>query len=68
MKHNLLSVGQFLDKGYQLHFIEKSCTIKDKDSKMIGTRTRSKGNLFQLNPTEMTCLIAKVDNSWLWHR
>ena len=35
---------------------------------MIGTSTRSKGNVFQLNPIEMTCLVAKVDNSWLWHR
>ena len=35
---------------------------------MIGTRTRSRGNVFRLNPTEITCLVAKVDNSWLWHR
>ena len=35
---------------------------------MIGTGTRTKGNVFQLNPTEITCLVAKLDNSWLWHR
>ena len=35
---------------------------------MIGTDTRSRGNVFQLNPTEMTCSIAKVDTSWLWHK
>ena len=52
-----------MDKKYQLQFIEKTCTIKDKDGKMIGTGTRSKGSVFQLNPTEMTCLVAKVDNS-----
>ena len=51
-----------------MQFIEKTCTIKDKDGKIIGIGTRSKVNVFQLNPTEMTCLVVKVDNIWLWHR
>lgn len=34
---------------------------------MIGTRTSSRGNVFQLKPTEMTCLVVKVNNGWLWH-
>ena len=57
-----------MDKGYQLLFIEKTCTIKDKYGKMIGTGKRTKGNVFHLNPTEMTCLIEKLDNNWLWHK
>ena len=68
LKHNLLSVGQLVDKVYQLQFIEKTSIIKDKDGKLIGIGTRSRGNVFQLNPIEMTCLVAKVDNSQLWHR
>lgn len=63
-----MSVGQLVEKGYQSQFTKKPCIIKDRDGKMIGTGTRSRGNLFQLNPTEMTCLVAKVDNIWLWHR
>ena len=35
---------------------------------MIGTGTRSRSNVFQLNLTEMTCLVAQFDNSLLWHR
>ena len=58
LKHNLLSVGQLVDKGYQLQFTKKTYIIKDKDGKMIGTSTRSKGNVFQLNPTKMRCLVA----------
>ena len=47
LKNNLLSVGQLVDKGYQLLFIEKtSCMIKDKYRKVIGTLTRSRGNVF----------------------
>ena len=51
-----------------VQFTEKTYIIKDKDGKLIGTSTRSKGYVFHLNPTKMTCLVAKVDNSWLWHR
>ena len=65
LKHNFLSVGQLEDKGYLLQFIEKTCIIKDKEGKLIRTRTRSRANVFQLNPTEITCLVAKFDNNWL---
>ena len=30
-------------------------------------KKKTRGNVFQLNYTEITCLIAKIDNSWLWH-
>ncbi len=68
LKHNLLSVGQLVDKGYQLQFTKGTCIIKDRDGKLIVTCIRSRGNIFQLNPIGMTCFVAKVDNSWLWHR
>ena len=42
--------------------------IRDKDRKVIGIGTRHRGNVFQLNPTKMTCLVAKVDDNWLWHK
>ena len=42
--------------------------IKDKDGKVIGIGTRSRGNVFQLNPTKITCLVAKIDDSWLWNK
>ena len=35
---------------------------------MIGTGTRSRGNVFQLNPIEIKCLVIKFDKIWLWHR
>ena len=57
-----------MDKAYQFQFGNNTCTIKEKDGKVIGIGKRTRGNVFHLNPTEMTCLVAKVDNSWLWHR
>ena len=68
LKHNLLSVGQLVDKRYLLQFIENTCIIKDRDGKLIWIGTRSRGNGFQLNPTKMTFLVVEVDNNWLWHR
>ena len=68
LKHNLLSVGQFMDKGYQLQFGNDTCIIKDKEGKLLGIGTRTRGNVFQLNTIKITCLVAKFDNSWLWHR
>ena len=65
LKHNILSVGKLVEKGYQLQFTEKTCMIKDIDGKIDGIGTRSRGNVFQLNHTKMTHLIAKVDDSWL---
>ena len=35
---------------------------------MIGTSTRSRGNIFQLNLIEMTCFVAKVDINSIWHK
>ena len=42
--------------------------VKIKEGKLLGTGTRTRGNVFQLNTTKITCLVAKIDNSWLWHR
>ena len=57
-----------MDKGYQLHFGNDTCIINEKEGKMLGTSTRTRGNVLELNTTEITCLVAKVDNSWLWHK
>ena len=46
LKHNLLSIGQFVDKGYQLQFTKKTCIIKNRYGKLIGIGKRSIGNVF----------------------
>lgn len=33
--HNLISVGQLLEKGYSLHFHDKICNVSDKDGKLL---------------------------------
>ena len=46
LKHNLLSVGQLMDKGYQLQFGNDTCIIKNKERKVVGTGTKTRGNVF----------------------
>ena len=57
-----------MEKGYQLQFGNDVCIIKNKEGKLLGIGTRTRGNVFQLNTTKITCLLAKVENSWLWHK
>ena len=57
-----------MDKGYQLQFGKNTYVIKKKEEKLLDTSTRTRGNVFQLNSTEITCLVVKIDNSWLWHK
>ena len=38
------------------------------EGKLLGIGTRTRGNVFQLNSTKITCLVANIDNIWLWHR
>ena len=64
LKNNLLSVAQLVCKGYHLQFTEKTSTIKGRNGKLIRTGTRTKGNVFQLSPTEISCLVARIDDSW----
>ena len=46
LKHKFLSVGQLVDKGYQLQLGNDTCIIKDKKCKVLGTSTITKGNVF----------------------
>jgi hypothetical protein len=65
LKHSLLSVGQLLDKGYHLRFENGKCIIKNKSGELVASSTKTRGNVFQLNPTKISCLMARVDDSWL---
>ena len=65
LKHNLLNVGHLMDKVYQLQFGNATCIIKNKEGKLLGTSKKTRGNVLQLKSTKITCLVAKIDNSWL---
>lgn len=68
LRHNLLSVGQLVDKGFHLQFKDGKCKIINKSSLEIASGTQKKGNIFHLNSSEKTCLITQIDESCLWHK
>jgi hypothetical protein len=68
LKHNILSVGQIVDKGYDLQFKNGKCRILSGSRSMITPGTKTKGNIFHLNIGANFFLIDQVDESWLWHR
>lgn len=68
LNHNLLSVGQLVEKGFQLQFKDGKCKIINKTDLEIATGTQTKGNIFHLNIDENTCFITHIDESWLWHK
>ncbi|GKC46287.1 retrovirus-related pol polyprotein from transposon TNT 1-94, partial [Tanacetum coccineum] len=72
--HNLFSVGQFCDKGYEVAFRKFTCFVRNEDGVDLLTGDRSL-NLYTISLNEITssssaCLLAKASSSqsWLWHQ
>lgn len=68
LKHNILSVGQLNDKGYLFEFKSGGYRILGNNCELIATGKQTRGNLFHLNSNVNNCLVARMDNSWLWHK
>ncbi|KAI3746470.1 hypothetical protein L6452_08904 [Arctium lappa] len=72
--HNLFSIGQFYDKGLEVNFKAKRCSVRTEEGEelLVGTR---KSDLYTINlsnvqTNKQVCLLSKVtmQQSWLWHR
>ena len=75
LKHNLLSVSQFTDKGYEVNFKTEQCSIISKKDKKLALQGVRKGNLFvadlfSASKGEARCFYSKAstEDSWLWHK
>jgi len=68
-----LSISQLCDKGFKIDFNRYCgfiCEAKIGEVVHIGKRV---GNIYMLNIEcasfhEISCLVSKIDDSWLWHR
>nr|GFD50294.1 integrase, catalytic region, zinc finger, CCHC-type, peptidase aspartic, catalytic [Tanacetum cinerariifolium] len=72
--HNLLSVGQFYDKGLKVSFRKSTRFVRNEDGVDLLTGDHS-SNLYTIALNEVTsnsstCLLAKASSSqsWLWHQ
>jgi len=70
IKHNLLSVGQLMEKDYTLFMKNFHVTITDYNGRLIAYVKMSKNRMFSLNIQydATKCLSAITNNEeWLWH-
>jgi len=71
--YNLLSVSQLCGMGYNCLFTNEGVTVFRRDNSSIAFTGRLKGKVYIVNfSTEKiepkTCMVAKSDMDWLWHR
>ncbi|TXG52111.1 hypothetical protein EZV62_021280 [Acer yangbiense] len=67
---NLLSVGQLLEKGYDIRIHEGICTINSAQKGLIAKVKMSQNRLFPLliNSDSLPCFSSVMcDENWLWH-
>ncbi|KAK2985060.1 hypothetical protein RJ640_022938 [Escallonia rubra] len=70
MTTNILSMGQLLEKGYDIHMKDKCLYLRDDRGSLIARVSMSSNRMFLMNihHDAPKCLKACFDNqSWLWH-
>ena len=70
LKSNIISLGQLLEKGYDIHMRENSLTIRNQVQELIAKVDMTKNRLFTLDmQTDVQkCLQSDLKNdSQLWH-
>ncbi|KAK2979848.1 hypothetical protein RJ640_000735 [Escallonia rubra] len=70
MEANILSMGQLLEKGYDIHMKDKCLYLRNDRGSLIARVPMSSNRMFLMNihHDALKCLKACFDNqSWLWH-
>ncbi|KAK2979863.1 hypothetical protein RJ640_002776 [Escallonia rubra] len=70
MKANILSMGQLLEKGYDIHMKDKFLYLRNDRGSLIARVSMLSNRMFLMNihHDAPKCLKACFDNqSWLWH-
>jgi len=73
LSYNLLSVSQLCEIGFNCLFTNEGVQILRREDSSIAFTGRLKGKLYLVDftttkVTSETCLVAKSDLGWLWHR
>ena len=73
LKHNLLSISQFCDNGYDVLFDKTSCTVVNKDDNSTIFKGKRMDNVYKINFSELVdqkvvCLLSVNDMKWVWHK
>ncbi|KAK8608159.1 hypothetical protein V6N13_023590 [Hibiscus sabdariffa] len=73
LKHNLLSISQLCDKGFNVLFDASGCKIIDIETNRIVLVGHRIGNIYMVHLDDIhisnACFVAYDEHdSWLWHR
>src|SRR5579859_831441 len=73
LSYNLLSTSQLCEAGYNCLFTDEGVQVLRREDSSIAFTGRLKGKLYLVDftttkVTSETCLMAKSDKGWLWHR
>ena len=73
LSYNLLSVSQLCEMGFNCLFTNEGVQILRREDSSIAFTGRLEGKLYLVDftttkVTPETCLVAKSDLGWLWHR
>ena len=69
LRSNILSLGQLLEKGYEILMKNKCLWLRDLNAKLIAKVAMSRNRMLKLNikTIEVKCLKANVqDEVWRW--
>lgn len=70
LKSNILSLGQLMEKGYEILMKDRSLWLRDRSANLIAKVMMSKNRMFSLliQTEEPRCLqIGVKDPAWCWH-
>ncbi|WJX11887.1 hypothetical protein P8452_02442 [Trifolium repens] len=71
MKHNLLSLGQLVEKGFELSTKDQFIEVHDPNNRLVLKAPLSKNRTFKVNlqALEIQCFSSLIteDERWLWH-
>src|SRR4030066_1623899 len=72
LTHNLLSISQFCDSGYEVVFDNSFYTVMKSDKSIVFKGSR-KWNVYKINfsnlaDQKVVCLLSVNDEKWMWHR
>ena len=73
LAHNLLSISQLSDNGYDIIFNQNSCkAVSQKDGSILFSGKR-KNNIYKIDLSDLKsqnvkCLLSVSNEQWVWHR
>src|ERR1044072_3026430 len=73
LMHNLLSISQLADNGYDVMFNQKSCKVVSQKDGSILFNGKRKNNIYKISISDLVkqnakCLLSVNEEQWVWHR